>query len=364
MNPKIDMRSDTVTQPTAGMRAAIAHAIVGDDMVGEDPTVNHLESMMAEQLGKEAAVFACSGTQSNQMGIRVHCFPGDELLIHESGHIVQFEAGAPAALSGISCRTLQGKNGFLDRTDLEGKLRVPDQHRSPTKLVCVENTCNMGGGLVFPLEQIQRVREWCLEHGLQIHLDGARLFNACIAGHYSPKEFCQYVDTVSICFSKGLGCPMGSLLAGSHEEIQKARRFRKLFGGALRQAGMVAAAAVFAMEHHVERLEKDHQNATLFATEISRFSQISLDLETIQTNLVFFELDPGWGTAATLAAELKKQGLLMYAVGPQRLRACTHLNLDQQDILSAIAIINAVLLSQNSQTENEDHNPSSDVVTY
>ena len=236
----IDLYSDTLTRPTPAMRQAIFEAEVGDDMTGNDPTVNRLEARVAELFGKEAAVFACSGTQSNQMGIRVHCAPGDELLINEPGHIANFEAGAPAALSGVSVRTLHGPSGFLDLANLEGKIRSDDQHLCRTRLVCLENTTNVGGGRAYPLEQIDRVCEWAHSHGLKTHLDGARLFNACIARGYSAARLCEGLDTVSLCFSKGLGCPMGSILIGSQDDIRRARRVRKLFGGALRQAGMLS----------------------------------------------------------------------------------------------------------------------------
>lgn len=331
----IDMRSDTVTKPTAGMRQAIANAEVGDDMSGEDPTVNRLEALVAEMLDKEAAVFACSGTQSNQMGVRVHCAPGDELLIEQAGHIANFEAGAPAALSGVTCRTIPGRNGMLDVPDLEGKIRADNQHLCPTRLVCLENTTNVGGGRAYPLEQIERVCQWAHSYGVKTHLDGARLFNAAIARGDSPADICRHLDTVSICFSKGLGCPMGSILVGSAAEIAKARRARKLFGGALRQAGIVAAAAIYALENHVERLEADHANARAFAEAIAEIDGVSIDPAEVETNLVFFEVDPELGNASQLSARLREHGVIILACGPQRLRACTHLDVDRDDVLKA-----------------------------
>ena len=217
-----DLRSDTVTKPSRAMREAMADAEVGDDMSGEDPTVNRLEALCAARFGKEAAVFACSGTQSNQMAVRAHCRPGDELLCHESGHIVNFEAGTPAALSGVSSRTIPGEGGMVDVPQLHGKVRSGDQHLACTRLVCLENTTNVGGGRAYPLEQIARVGAWAHELGLKVHVDGARLFNAVVARGYSPKDVGKHVDTISICFSKGLGCPMGSILVGSAEEIRVA----------------------------------------------------------------------------------------------------------------------------------------------
>jgi threonine aldolase len=335
----IDMRSDTVTKPTAGMRRAMAEAEVGDDMSGEDPTVNRLEAMMAELLGKEAAVFACSGTQSNQMGVRTHCQPGDELLIESTGHIANFEQGAPAALSGVTCRLINGHDGILDLADVEGKIRADNQHLCVTRLVCLENTTNVGGGRVYPQENIDLIGQWAHQHGLKVHMDGARLFNAVVASGSSPAEICRHVDTVSICFSKGLGCPMGSILVGSKAAIVRARRVRKLFGGALRQAGIVAAAAIYAMENHVERLQIDHDNARAFAEEIRQIDGITLDPPDVQTNLVFFNVDPELGNAAQLSAKLKQRGVRINATGPQRLRACTHLDVDREMALRAAEAI-------------------------
>jgi threonine aldolase len=331
----IDMRSDTVTKPTPGMRRAMAEAEVGDDMSGEDPTVNRLEALMADLLGKEAAVFACSGTQSNQMGVRTHCQSGDELLIEASCHIANFEQGGAAALSGVTCRTIAGRFGVLDLADLEGKIRADNQHLCITRLVCLENTTNVGGGRVYPQENIDRISGWAHHHGLKVHMDGARLFNAVVASDTSAAEMCQSVDTVSICFSKGLGCPMGSVLVGTKADIARARRARKLFGGALRQAGIVAAAALYAMEHHVARLKVDHDNARAFAEEIRRIDGITLEPAEVETNLVFFNVDPELGNAGQLSARLKQRGVRINATGPQRLRACTHLDVDREMIMRA-----------------------------
>ena len=336
----IELRSDTFSQPTPAMRQVIANAICGDDMVGEDPTVNRLEALAAEMTGKEAAVFACSGTQSNQMGVWTHCHSGDELLIEATGHIANYEAGAPAALTGASVRRIPGDGGRLRLTDLEGQLRAPNQHFSPTKLLCLENSTNLGGGQTYPLEQLADVCGWAHEHGLKTHLDGARVFNACIAQGYSIADVAAHFDTVSICFSKGLGCPMGSILVGSQSDIARARRARKLFGGALRQAGMVAAAAIYAMENHIERLADDHANARLFAEEVAHIEGLHVDLDRIETNLVFFEVDPAWGTAAQLSAALKSQGVhINPAGGTHRLRACTHLDITRDDILEAVSVL-------------------------
>lgn len=339
MTDAINMRSDTVTKPTLGMRQAIANADVGDDMSGEDPTVNRLEQMMADMFGKQAAVFACSGTQSNQMAVWTHCQRGDELLIEQSGHIANFEAGGPAVLSGASCRTIMGTSGMLDVADFAGKIRADNQHLAPTRLVCLENTTNMGGGRAYPLDQVQRVCDWAHEHGLKTHVDGARLFNACVAKGYTPRQIGEHFDTISICFSKGLGCPMGSILLGSLEEIRRARRARKMFGGALRQSGIVAAAAIYAIENHIERLAVDHENARLFAEQIAGIEGISVNVDEIETNLVFFDIAPELGYASQLSALLRHRNVLIVATGPQRLRACTHLDIDREQVLKAADVL-------------------------
>jgi threonine aldolase len=343
MTAPIELRSDTYTRPTPAMREAIARAEVGDDMVGEDPTVNRLEARMAELLGMEAAVFACSGTQSNQMGVWAHCDRAEELLIEETGHIANYEGGAPAVLSGVMCRRLRGDFGRLDVEHLEGQIRRGNVHFASTKLLCLENSTNIGGGKTYPLEQLARVSGWAREHDLRTHLDGARLFNACVARGYSPREVAAHFDTVSICFSKGLGCPMGSILVGSREHINRARKARKVFGGALRQAGIVAAAAIYALDYHIDRLAEDHANARLFAQGIADVPGIEVDAGGVETNLVFFDLDPEYGTAAQLSAALKARSVLINPIGPQRLRACTHLDVDAAQVRRAAEAVRAAL---------------------
>ncbi|SFJ34160.1 threonine aldolase family protein [Planctomicrobium piriforme] len=345
MSHHIELRSDTFTKPTLPMRQAMAAAEVGDDMVGEDPTVNQLEARMAQLLGKPAAVFACSGTQSNQMAVWTHCHSGDELLIEASGHIANYEAGGPAALSGVSVRRLDGDFGRLDLKHLEGQIRGGNVHYSPTKLLCLENSTNIGGGRTYSLEQLDRVCSWAHQNGLKTHLDGARLFNACAARGYTPGDVAAHFDTVSICFSKGLGCPMGSILVGSTEDIARARRARKLFGGALRQAGIPAAACLYALDHHVERLREDHANAKLFAELIAEIPGVTVDLNGVETNLVFFEIDPKLGTADQISQKLKERGVLMYPAGsPYRLRACTHLDVNESQIRQAAEVLRGICI--------------------
>lgn len=340
----IDLRSDTMTRPSPGMRQAIAAAEVGDDMSGEDPTVNRLEALMCTLAGKPAAVYACSGTQSNQMAIWAQCRPADELLIEESGHLANYEGGAPAALTGVTCRTIRGDDGLLDVCHLAGMVRPPTQHFAQTRLLCIENTANLGGGRAYPLEQIARLHAWSREQRIGVHIDGARLFNATIARGYSLKDVCSLADTVSICFSKGLGCPMGSILLGEVDVIQRARRARKLFGGALRQAGMMAAAAIYALEHHVAPLADDHAHAKRLAEGFASIPGIVIDPKSVETNLVFFQIDRHFGTAAQISAAFRECGVLINSLGGgQRMRACTHRDVSGDDVSAALDIVRRVM---------------------
>src|SRR5437763_6808574 len=247
-DPVIDLRSDTVTRPTPAMRAAMNTAPVGDDVFGDDPTVSRLEEVVAERLGKEAAVFVPSGTMSNQIAVKTHTRPGDELLCDANCHIYCYEAGGPAVLSGVTCRTIDGDFGILDLSQLEDKIRPDDQHCVRTRLVCLENTHNRGGGRVYPIEKIEAISQWARRHGLAMHLDGARLWNAIVATGIPAREWARHFDTVSVCFSKGLGAPVGSALVGPRDLMHRARRVRKLYGGGMRQVGVLAAAALYALE--------------------------------------------------------------------------------------------------------------------
>lgn len=333
----IDLRSDTVTQPTPAMREAMARAVVGDDVFGDDPTVLRLEARVAEILGKEAAVFTPSGTMANQLAIRVHTEPGDEILIEANAHIYYYEGGGPAALSGVTCRCLPGVRGVFAAADVEAALRPPDQHFAPTKLVCVENTHNRGGGHVWPLECIQEVSTVARRHGLRLHLDGARLWNAAIATGLPERDYGAHFDSVSVCFSKGLGAPIGSALGGSREFIQRARRFRKMFGGGMRQAGIIAAGALYALEHHRARLAEDHANARMLAEGLARLPGVELDPATVETNMVLFQLRTQ--TAPDLARKLDQAGLRVLATGPRTIRAVTNLMVSATDIPTAVEII-------------------------
>jgi threonine aldolase len=322
----IDLRSDTVTRPTPGMRAAIQAAEVGDDVFNEDPTVLLLQEKVAAVLGKEAALFLPSGTMSNQACIKAHTQPGDELLCETTCHIYNFEAGGPAVLSGVTCRTIEGDYGILDVSQLEDKVRPINDHLVRTRLVCLENTHNRGGGRIFPLDKIRTISSWAHENGLLMHLDGARLWNAIVATSVPAAEWTRHFDSVSVCFSKGLGAPIGSALAGTRDFVTRAKRIRKLFGGGMRQAGMAAAGALYALDNHVERLAEDHQNARVIAQAIADTPGLCLDPPEVDTNLVWFQVDPELGTPKELAAAFKERGVLIQAPGPQAMRACLHLD--------------------------------------
>jgi threonine aldolase len=335
----IDLRSDTVTRPTPDMRAAIQAAEVGDDVFDEDPTVNRLQERVAGLLGKEAALFVPSGTMSNQICVKVHTQPGDELLCEASCHIYNFEAGGPAVLSGVTCRTVEGDHGILDVSQLEDKVRPDNEHLVRTRLVCLENTHNRGGGRVYPLEKIQAISGWARQNGLRMHLDGARLWNAVVASGIPAAEWAANFDSVSVCFSKGLGAPIGSALCGTRDFIARARRVRKLLGGGMRQAGVAAAAALYAVEHHVERLAEDHRNARVLARAVADTPGLRLDPPEVETNLVWFKVDPELGTAKDVAAALKQRGVRVHSAGPHTLRACAHLDVSAAQAERAAEVI-------------------------
>ncbi len=330
----IDLRSDTVTRPTAAMWEAMRHAPLGDDVLGDEPTVARLEAEVARRLGQAAALFVPSGTMANQLAIRCHCEHGDEILAHRESHIIHYETGAPAALSGCMIRPLEGPAGLFDATAVRAARRHRDIHSPRPRLLVVENTHNRGGGSIWSLPDFQAVAQAAREQDLAVHVDGARLWNACVAAGYEPAQFAAHADSVSVCFSKGLGCPVGSALAGSRELIDRARRFRKMLGGGMRQSGMLAAAALHAMEHHVLRLAEDHDRARALAALATRLPGITLSCaaEAIPTNMVFLQLDPHRMTASELQSRLERVGVLTLALDPARLRLVTHLDVRPADV--------------------------------
>jgi threonine aldolase len=331
----LDLRSDTVTRPTPAMREAIARAEVGDDVYGEDPAVNRLQALVAERLGKPAALFVTSGTMGNQASLRALAQPGDVLLAGQGAHVLLYEAGAAAALWGVQIETV-GCGGFFDGAELRAAIAPDEVHHAPTRVVAIENTHNRAGGRVFPLDQMKDVAQVARQHGLALHLDGARLWNAVVATGTPASVWAEPFDTVTVCLSKGLGCPAGSLVAGSHEVIRRVRRARKMLGGGLRQAGILAAAGLHALEHHLERLAEDHANARRLAAGLERLGfAVSPPPET---NMVMFRVDD---TLAFLR-ETRARKLLVNPTAPGSFRAVTHLDVSEADVDEALGRIEEV----------------------
>jgi threonine aldolase len=342
MKEFIDLRSDTVTRPTSAMRKAMAEAEVGDDVFGEDPTVNTLQEKVARLLGKEAALFVPSGTMANQLSIKSHTQPGDEVIIESSSHPYNFEGGAGAALSGIQFHCVKGVRGILEASQIEEAIRPEDHHFPVTKLVCLENTHNRGGGTIYPLEKMAEIYRLAQSNGLLVHLDGARLWNASVATGNKPYEYAQWADSVSVCLSKGLGAPIGSLVAGSKPFIDRIHRFRKMFGGGMRQVGIVAAAGIYALDHHLERLKEDHQNAKRLAVGLKEFRGVSIDPKHVETNIVIFDITDTGMTGSHVAETMKKEGVLIHAFGKTQIRLVTHLDVSNDDIEGALKVLEKV----------------------
>ena len=329
---RVDLRSDTVTQPTAAMREAMVNAAVGDDVLGDDQTVIQLQDMLAEMLGKEAALFVPSGTMSNAIAIRAHTSPGDEIITETASHIYVYEGGGYAALSGCSVALVPGNSGIMEPEDVEKAIRKQEGslgHYPNGSLVCVENTANRGGGTCYPQEKLDQIAKIAHDNGCAAHIDGARLFNACVATGTSPSRMVREYDSISICLSKGLGTPVGSVLVGSSEISSKAHRWRKMFGGGMRQAGVLAACGIYALENHVERLEEDHRRAKHLAESVNSINGFSVNLDSVETNMVYIEGDIG---AKKILEKLAKQGIDVLEVGPSAVRAVVHLHITDEDI--------------------------------
>jgi threonine aldolase len=322
------------------MREAMAAAEVGDDVFGEDPTVRKLEAETAALLGKEEALFTCSGTMANQLAVRSHTESGDEIIVDAQTHLYFYEGGGPAALSGVTCRCLPGERGVFTASDVESVLRAPDPHFPRSKLVCIENTHNRGGGKIWPLEQVEEVAALSRRHGLQLHLDGARLWNAAAATGIPESRWAAPFDSISVCFSKGLGAPVGSALVGSKAFLERARRFRKMFGGGMRQAGIIAAGALFALRNHRARLAEDHANARALAVGISGCKGVEVALGEVETNMVRFRVSGL--TAKEIVERLKSRGVLVLGMDRQTIRVVTSLMVCPEDIDRAITAINQV----------------------
>lgn len=319
------------------MREAIARAEVGDDVLGDDPTVRRLQERCAALFGKEAALFVPSGSMANQVAIRSATEPGDEVICDITTHSYNYEAGGPAALSGVSMMLIQGKRGIFSAADVEAGIRPPNSHFAKSRMVIVENTNNRGGGAVWPMDNIIAIRDVCARHGFHYHLDGARLMNACIATGRKPADFARNFDSLSMCFSKGLGAPIGSIVAGTKLFIERCHRFRKMFGGGMRQVGILAAAATYALDHNVDRLAEDHANARRLGEAIAAMPGIRLNPSDVETNIVIFEVEPRLGSAPEFQRKLEERGVWLFSTGPTKCRAVTHLDVSREQIDRAIS---------------------------
>lgn len=332
-----DFRSDTVTQPTARMRLAMAEAEVGDDVYGEDPTVQRLEQLAAQMLGKEEALFVTSGTQGNLIAVLSHTQKGNEILLEADSHIYYYEVGGISAVGGVMPRLIKGQNGVITPNALTAALRGENIHFPAPTLLCIENSHNRAGGTVWSAQETAETANAAHEAGLRVHMDGARIFNAAIAQRVDVRELTAPVDSVMFCLSKGLGAPVGSLLLGSREFIAQARKWRKMLGGGMRQAGVLAAAGIVALEEMVDRLAEDHALAHSIASGLQGISNLTVDQNKVQTNIVLIEVSAGWGSARQLVGELRQEGILATEFGAQTMRLVTHKDVGEKDAARVLA---------------------------
>lgn len=333
----VELRSDTFTKPTEAMLKAMFEARVGDDVFGEDATVNELESFAANIFGMEAAVFCPSGTMTNQIAINVHTKPGEEVICEQGAHVYFYEAGGIARLSGCQARTIVGDRGQIYPEQIIPLINPEDVHRARTRLVCLENTCNRGGGATYSMQNMQNIRKLCDEQGLKLHLDGARIFNAIVANNENPKDYGKAFHSISVCLSKGLGAPVGSLLLGDKGFIHEARRARKAFGGGMRQAGYLAAAGLYALQNHVERLKDDHAQAKLLANALEKAGWVK-SVMPVETNIVIFEV-AGEKSALQWVEDLKLKGVRTAATSASTIRMVTHLGIVDEDMNRVVQVI-------------------------
>jgi len=343
MDRFVDLRSDTVTQPTPEMRQAMFAAVVGDDVFGEDPTVNALQEKAARMLGKEAALFVASGTMANQLSIKAQTQPGDEVIIEAGAHAMNFEGAAGAVLSGVQFFAVPGNRGIFDAAQVEAAIRIDDVHFPVSRLIVIENTHNRGGGTVFPLSKIHQIRELATRRGLRMHMDGARLWNASVATGTSPAEYAAPFDSVSVCLSKGLGCPVGSLVLGAKDFIKRVHRFRKMVGGGMRQAGFLAAAGIYALDHHIDRLGEDHRKALKLARGLADIKNVLINPAEVETNILFFDVSRAERTAQEVAGTLRGKGILVHPTAKTRIRCVTHLDVSFADIDRALKAVEGVM---------------------
>ncbi|MDI6600731.1 MAG: low-specificity L-threonine aldolase [Thermoanaerobacteraceae bacterium] len=335
----IDIRSDTVTQPTQAMREAMYSAEVGDDVYGEDPTVNRLEEMAAEIMGKEAAIFVTSGTQGNQTAVLTHTNRGDEIILEETAHIFTHEVAGTAFLSGVQVKSIKGHNGMMEVGDIEKAIRPENIHYPKTALICLENTHNRAGGTVTPLERMKNIYEMAHRHGIPIHLDGARIFNAAIYLGVPAREIAQYADSVQFCLSKGLCAPVGSLLVGTKDFIKRARKYRKMLGGGLRQSGFLAAAGIVALTEMVDRLAEDHENARILADGLANIKGININMETVQTNIIVFSIEGLGINGDRFVSMLYDRGIKANGSPDYGMRFVTHKDVQREDVYTVLKAV-------------------------
>ncbi|MDE3057117.1 MAG: low-specificity L-threonine aldolase [Bacteroidota bacterium] len=334
----IDLRSDTVTRPSKAMRDAMANADVGDDVFSEDPTVIKLQEKVAALLGKEKALYVPSGVMSNQLAIKSHTEPGDEIICEQDAHIFNYETAAPSLISSVQVKTIPGAKGVLRVEQLPTSLRPKVYYMPRSRLICLENTHNRAGGTIYPIDEIKKISGFARANGLFMHLDGARLWNAWVATGIHPKEYAKYFDSVSVCFSKGLGAPIGSAIVGPADFIERARKWRKVYGGGMRQAGIIAAGALYALEHNVERLKEDHEKASYFARKVSATQNVYVDLDTVQTNIVLVNVERSGRRPEEIITALKGKGLLVSLGTYTSIRAVMHLDVSMEEVKRAAEI--------------------------
>ena len=338
----VDLRSDTLTKPTKAMREYMFQADVGDDVFAEDPSINELQEKMMELTGKEAALYVPSGTMANQIAVNTHTSPGNEVICEERCHIYNYEAGAPGMLSGVQLHPIPGQYGIIDLEDIENAIRPADHHYAQTALICLENTHNRWGGTVYPIDEIKKISKFAASHSIKLHLDGARLWNASIASGISLKEYASYFDSVSLCFSKGLGAPVGSILVGDRDFINNAHYYRKVYGGGMRQAGILAAGAIYAINNQWERMIDDHARARKLAEAFNAHEGFVVNLKTVQTNIVIIDVSLTGMTAHEVGIELEMNGIKMLPFSKTRIRAVTYLGITDDDINYTIETINKI----------------------
>jgi threonine aldolase len=339
----IDLRSDTVTRPSKAMREAMANAEVGDDVYGEDPTINALQKKCAEITGKEAALYVPSGCMANQLAVKSQTSPGDEIIVESESHILNYETAAPAFISGVQVFPVQGVNGVFTAEQVKKYIRPKAYYFPKTALICVENTHNRAGGTIFPIDEIKRMSELAHSEGIRMHMDGARIFNAYVETGIPVNVYAKYVNTISFCFSKGLGAPVGSILCSDAETIAKAHKFRKIIGGGMRQAGILAAAALYALENNVERLKEDHEKAKFFGGEIAKIDLVDIDLSTVHTNILIFRIKKSDSEVNNFKSAMMDKGVLISDGSYGSLRAVFHLDVSMEQVKEAVEIFKSLL---------------------